>query len=121
MKRVFVYIAVILFSFSLGGIAYHVYVNMRYVDEQLLDNTFQALERAEKARVKLEAVAEAVKIKLDITNKILIDNQEKLKVEMAEVVRQQILAIAKDLITQDIYKKDQVELNAKLDKLLEKK
>ena len=121
MKKTLVYIAVILFSFSLGGIAYHVYANIRYVDEQLLDNTFQALDRAEKVRVKLEAVAEAVKMKLDATNKVLIDNQENLKTEVAEIVRQQILAVAKDLLTQETYKKDIKELNAKIDTLLGKR
>lgn len=100
---------------------YHGYLNMRHVDEQLLDNTFQSLSRAEVVRLRLEVVAEAVRLKLEATNKIIIDNQDKLTEEVAEVVRQQILSIAKDLITQDTYKKDQVELNAKIDKLLEKK
>ena len=121
MKRILAYIVVCLFFFSLGAIVYHAYINFMSTGDLLLDNTYQALDRTEKVRVRLEAVAEAVKIKLDTTNKILIDNQEKLKVEIAEVVRQQILAIAKDLITQDTYKKDQVELNLKLDKLLEKR
>ena len=60
-------------------------------------------------------------MKLDATNKVLIDKQENLKTEVAEIVRQQILAVAKDLLTQETYKKDIKELNAKIDILLGKK
>jgi predicted exporter len=94
---------------------------VRQIDEQLLDNTFQALERAEKVRVKLEAVAEAVRLKLEATNKIIMDNQDKLKEEVAEVAKEQIKAVAKDILDKETYRKDIVELNAKLDKLLEKR
>jgi len=121
MKKTLVCIAIILFSFSLGGIAYHGYTNFANTGDTLLDNTFQALDRAEKVRVRLEAIAEAVKVRLDVTNKALIDNQENLKTEVAEIVRQQILAVAKDLLTQETYKKDIKELNAKIDMLLEKR
>jgi hypothetical protein len=118
MKRILAYIVVCLFCFFLGGIVYHGYLNFTNTGDILLDNTYQALDRAEKVRVRLEAIAEAVRLKLEATNKIIVDNQDKLKEEMAEVVKEQIKAVAKDILDKETYRKDIVELNAKLDKLL---
>ena len=132
MRRIFVPIIILLFGIAIGGIMYHGYINMRSVDETILWNTNKTIRTSEAVKLKLDATAEALKIKLedtaevvrtrlDVTNHLLVTNQEDLKVAVAEVIEQQIYAVAKDLLTQEVYRRDIIELNKKLDKLLEQK
>ena len=121
MRKIFVPVIILLFGIAIGGIAYHMYINMKHVDEILLYNTDKSVRTAEAVKIRLEATAEAVKIRLDEVNNAVLTNQTKIKADVAEIIEQQIQAVAKEMLTYEIYKKDHEELVSKLNALSEKK
>ena len=130
MKRVFVYIAIVLFVLSITGIIYTYYIESKQTESRLLADTEQSAiiakevrarleETALKIKTKLEADAVLVKQNFDETNKLIVSNQESLKLAVKEIIQEQFRAASKELITREGYTHDQLELNYKLNKILQ--
>ena len=96
MKRSLFPITLILFGIAIGGIVYHVYNNLIYS-------------------------ADVVKVRLDEINNHILENQDKLKANVKEIIVAQIRAATKDLLDKSVYNKDMELLNEKLNRLLEKR